>query len=69
LTLTGYNGELGNKGFAEKREIYAISHFEINKTIANEVSWDIAFIARRGEALASMAVTVWAGPLQIAEIN
>jgi uncharacterized protein with ParB-like and HNH nuclease domain len=62
LTLTGYNGELGNKGFDEKREIYAMSHFEINKTIANEASWDIASIERRGQALAQMAVTVWPGP-------
>lgn len=63
LTLTGYNGELGNKGFSDKREIYSKSHFEINKTLANETSWDIAAITRRGEALAKMATTVWAGPL------
>jgi len=62
LTLTGYNGELGNKGFSIKREIYANSHFEINKTIANEPTWGIASITRRGDSLAEMAVKVWAGP-------
>lgn len=67
LTLTGYNGELGNKGFSEKREIYAKSHFEINKTVATETSWGIASITRRGEALAEMAIKVWAGPLSAAE--
>ncbi len=67
LTLTGYNGELGNKGFAEKREIYAKSHFEINRTIANEKSWGIESIMRRGQALAEMAVGVWSGPLPAAE--
>jgi uncharacterized protein with ParB-like and HNH nuclease domain len=63
LTLTGYNGELGNKGFIEKREIYANSHFEINKTIAAEATWDTASIERRGQSLAAMAVKVWTGPL------
>lgn len=65
LTLTGYNGELGNKGFTTKREIYAQSHFEINKTIAQETSWSVASIKRRGEALAQMAVQVWSGPSAI----
>lgn len=64
LTLTGYNGELGNKGFLAKREIYLNSHFEINKTISQETSWSVASIRRRGEALAQMAVTVWSGPLK-----
>jgi hypothetical protein len=65
LTLTGYNGELGNKGFADKRQIYSKSHFEINKTIASETAWSIASITRRGQALAKMAVGVWSGPLPI----
>jgi hypothetical protein len=64
-----YNGELGNKSFAEKREIYAVSHFEINKTIASEMAWDIASIARRGEALAKMAISVWAGPLPASDAS
>jgi hypothetical protein len=69
LTLTGYNGELSNKGFPAKREIYAKSHFEINKTIAGETSWSIDSIRRRGEALALMAVNVWPGPLAITEAS
>jgi uncharacterized protein with ParB-like and HNH nuclease domain len=67
LTLTGYNGELGNRGFAEKREIYAKSHFEINRTIANETAWNIASIVRRAESLAEMAVTVWDGPIPVSD--
>ncbi len=62
LTLTGYNGELGNKGFESKRLIYSQSHFEINKTLAGEASWNIASIKRRGETLAQSAKKVWAGP-------
>ena len=31
LTLTGYNPELGNKEYAEKRAVYALSHFELNR--------------------------------------
>lgn len=67
LTLTGYNPELSNRGFTAKREIYAKSHFEINKTIASESSWSIASIRRRGEALAQMALKVWSGPLAVSE--
>jgi len=63
LTLTGYNGELGNRGFEAKREIYSKSHFEINKTLAGETSWGVASIKRRGELLAQMATKVWQGPL------
>jgi uncharacterized protein with ParB-like and HNH nuclease domain len=62
LTLTGYNGELSNKSFVSKREIYMKSHFEINKTLANEAVWNIASIRRRGESLAQMALKVWQGP-------
>jgi hypothetical protein len=65
LTLTGYNPELGNKGFAAKREIFAKSHFEINKTVAGESSWSIASIRRRGEVLAYMAAGVWSGPMLV----
>lgn len=67
LTLTGYNGELGNKGFSDKREIYSNSHFEINKTIASESSWSISSITRRGEMLAEMAARVWAGPPHLSD--
>jgi uncharacterized protein with ParB-like and HNH nuclease domain len=65
LTLTGYNGELGNKGFAAKREIYAKSHFEINKTVALATSWNVSSIKSRGEALAKMALDVWPGPVPL----
>jgi hypothetical protein len=69
LTLTGYNGELSNKVFAAKREIYAKSHFEINKTIAGEASWTIGSIKRRGSVLAQMAVKIWAGPEPVSDGN
>ena len=63
LTLTGYNGQLSNKGFESKRAIYLNSHFELTKAVASEVAWDIAAIKRRGETLAAAAVQVWRGPI------
>lgn len=69
LTLTGYNGELGNKGFPEKRQIYANSHFEISRAISKESEWNIASIKRRGEELAKTAAKVWCGPMQSAVSN
>ena len=34
LTLTGYNPELSNKSYSEKRTIYGLSHFELNRYFA-----------------------------------
>ena len=31
LTLTGYNPELGNKDYSEKRIIFSLSHFDLNR--------------------------------------
>ncbi len=63
LTLTGYNPELGNKGFESKRQIYKNSHFEMTKAVALHESWGVDSIRRRGEALSKQALQVWQGPV------
>jgi uncharacterized protein with ParB-like and HNH nuclease domain len=62
LTLTGYNPELGNKGYAEKRTIYALSHFELNKFFGNCETWDASQIRKRAESLFVSARQLWPRP-------
>ena len=66
LTLTGYNAELSNRPFAEKRAALAQSNIQMNKAIAQETDWTGAEIEARAERLADRALTLWPGPLMIA---
>jgi len=62
LTLTGYNPELGNRSFTEKKKIYANSHFEITRQLESFDGWGIEAIETRGRAMAEIAVRLWDGP-------
>jgi len=62
LTLTGYNPELGNKSYSEKRAVYALSHFELNRYFANVDSWSQQMIADRADALFRSALQIWPRP-------
>jgi uncharacterized protein with ParB-like and HNH nuclease domain len=62
LTLTGYNPELGNKSYVEKRSIYGLSHFELNRYFANFESWGQPMIADRATALFKVALQLWPRP-------
>ena len=59
LTLTGYNQELGNKSFAEKKAIYAESHFELNRYFAEAESWSVEEIRNRAQSLFQYARKLW----------
>ena len=65
LTLTGYNPELGNRGFESKIKIYEDSHIEMTKEICRETAWDIDAIKRRSASLAKRAVQLWQGPANV----
>jgi hypothetical protein len=51
LTLTGYNPELGNKAYAEKRMTFALSHFELNRYFGDCERWSLVEIEKRAAAL------------------
>ena len=62
LTLSGYNPELWNHGFARKRERYATSNITSTREIGNEIRWGEEEIRRRGDNQAKRAVVRWIGP-------
>lgn len=59
LTLTGYNPELGQKSFTDKKKIYQESHLELNKYFDGIEKWDESEINQRAEFIARNAVKIW----------
>ena len=62
LTLTGYNSELSNSPFAEKRALLEKSNFVLNRWIAARDVWDAATIQERAGVLFAKASKIWGGP-------
>jgi uncharacterized protein with ParB-like and HNH nuclease domain len=62
LTLTGYNSELGNLAFDQKRKMLSESHIDLNRWICEQDHWDEQTIESRSTALADSAATMWEGP-------
>ncbi|MDQ2843949.1 MAG: DUF262 domain-containing protein [Acidobacteriota bacterium] len=62
LTITGYNPALSNKPYVEKRAIFGLSHFELNRFFADCENWDAAQIHRRAESLFAKALEIWPHP-------
>jgi hypothetical protein len=62
LTLTGYNPELSNKPFAEKKIEFAKSHVELNKHFASFDDWNEEAIKQRADILFEVAIQVWRAP-------
>jgi uncharacterized protein with ParB-like and HNH nuclease domain len=59
LTITGYNPELSNSSFEEKKLILGESHLELNKYFKNKESWIKDDIDWRSEKLADVILKVW----------
>ncbi len=62
LTLTGYNSELSDHTFQEKRDReggFARSPIRLNSSLARLENWNKEEIERRAESLAELAVKVW----------
>lgn len=59
LTLTGYNSELGNCPFHEKKDMLADSNFALSASILQVENWDATAIQQRGELLADRALGIW----------
>jgi hypothetical protein len=63
LTLTGYNPELSNSPWADKRRLLLESNLQMNKEIAKVEAWGEAQILQRGDDLAEQASKLWTGPV------
>ncbi|BCW53652.1 hypothetical protein StoSoilB19_10260 [Arthrobacter sp. StoSoilB19] len=62
LTLSGYNSELSNKPFHEKRELLAKSGVSMNQAIATHATWGAKEINARSSELAEKIIDLWPGP-------
>lgn len=66
LTLTGYNSELSDRSFIEKRDMepggFSDSHIRLNKVLAKLTIWNEEEILKRAEDLAEMAIKIWPSP-------
>ena len=62
LTLTGYNPELSDRSFVEKRDMkggFADSPIRLNDTLAKRQTWSEREIISRASELSELAVKVW----------
>jgi uncharacterized protein with ParB-like and HNH nuclease domain len=65
LTLTGYNPELSDRSFEQKRDMeggFKDSPLRLNQTLAKRETWNEDAILERSEELASKAIRVWREP-------
>jgi len=65
LTLTGYNSELSDHPFLEKRNMkggFADSHLKLNNSIATLEHWNKDEIIKRGKELSELACEIWFAP-------
>lgn len=70
LTLSGNNGRLGNKTFAEKRDMnhdggeqgYRFSRLWLNRDLQTIDRWDAAQVNARAERIAQRFLEVWPAP-------
>jgi len=71
LTLTGYNSELSDRPFHEKRDHpdggFRTSPLRLNQGLGELSHWDAEAIRKRGARLADLALTVWPSPQLSAE--
>lgn len=66
LTLSGYNPNLSNKTFAEKRDAaeggYKASGLKMNQRIAQKETWGLAELEERNHELVALALKIWPFP-------
>lgn len=66
LTLTGYNPNLSNNSFIEKRDAkdggYRTSGLRINQKIATKESWGLPELEERNTEMIELAKTIWMFP-------
>ena len=66
LTLTGYNSELSDHSFTEKKHLdpggFIQSGLRLNDSLIREPKWNEDAILRRAEELAEKALKIWISP-------
>jgi hypothetical protein len=62
LTLTGYNPELSNRPYQEKRRLFALSHFELNRHFGDYERWGAAEVQLRAQSMFTIAIQLWPRP-------
>ena len=62
LTLTGYNSEMSNGRYCEKRPKLAGSALQMNHEIAKADEWTRDQILDRSDQLAERIISIWPGP-------
>lgn len=65
LTLTGYNSEMSDHDFADKRDSakgFGGSRLRLNEGLNEIDTWNAEQIERRADRLAELAVDIWPGP-------
>ncbi len=62
LTMTGYNSELSNAPFREKKAIYKVGRVKLNEEIARQNKWGEKQLKKRSSALAAKALEIWDKP-------
>lgn len=65
LTLTGYNPELSDRSFVEKREMkggFKDSPIRLNRNLADKSEWNGQTILERSEEIASRVISIWRYP-------
>jgi hypothetical protein len=63
LTLTGYNPELSNSSFADKKTLFAESNVSLNAYFADLEQWTEREIKQRGLELAQIVARIWPRPV------
>lgn len=63
LTLTGYNGEMGNRAYKKKRQELINSHLELNTYFKNHEKWTEKEILERSDTLIDRFITIWKRPM------
>jgi uncharacterized protein with ParB-like and HNH nuclease domain len=67
LTLTGYNPNLSNKPFADKRQEFVNSKLSLNTIFKHKTNWNEDVIRERSKELAEKVVKMWPRPAGIPE--
>lgn len=66
LTLTGYNPNLSNKTFLEKRDSeeggYKVSGLKMNQKISNKEAWGLPELEERNDEMLALAKKIWPYP-------